>query len=58
MCHRLDFFRLNSLYYGGIGHYFSNVLTIFTVYIVVYLMAALAVGLSLSELVQETLLPW
>ncbi|KAL7564229.1 hypothetical protein ACA910_012257 [Epithemia clementina (nom. ined.)] len=43
MCHRLDFFRLNSFYYGGIGHYFSNVLTIFTVYIVVYLMAALAV---------------
>eukprot|EP00522_Entomoneis_paludosa_P015389 CAMPEP_0172442256 /NCGR_PEP_ID=MMETSP1065-20121228/2711_1 /TAXON_ID=265537 /ORGANISM="Amphiprora paludosa, Strain CCMP125" /LENGTH=2141 /DNA_ID=CAMNT_0013192053 /DNA_START=185 /DNA_END=6610 /DNA_ORIENTATION=+ len=43
MCHRLDFFRLLSFYYGGIGHYFSNVLTILTVYIVVYLMAVLAV---------------
>jgi callose synthase len=35
MCHRLDFCRLLSFYYGGIGHYFSNVLTVFTVYIVV-----------------------
>ena len=43
MCHRLDFFRLLSFYYGGIGHYFSNVLTVFTVYIVVYLMAVLAI---------------
>jgi len=43
MCHRLDFCRLLSFYYGGIGHYFSNVLTILTVYIVVYLMAVLAI---------------
>ena len=43
MCHRLDFFRLLSFYYGGIGHYFSNVLTILTVYLVVYLMALLAI---------------
>ena len=43
MCNRLDFFRLLSFYYGGIGHYFSNVLTILTVYVVVYLMAVLAV---------------
>lgn len=43
MCHRLDFCRLLSFYYGGIGHYFSNVLTVFTVYIVVYLMAVLAI---------------
>jgi callose synthase len=43
MCHRLDFFRLLSFYYGGIGHYFSNVLTILTVYVVVYLMAFLAI---------------
>lgn len=43
MCNRLDFFRLCSFYYGGIGHYFSNVLTILTVYIVVYLMLVLAV---------------
>jgi callose synthase len=42
MCHRLDFCRLLSFYYGGIGHYFSNVLTILTVYVVVYLMAVLA----------------
>lgn len=43
MCGRLDFFRLLSFYYGGIGHYFSNVLTILTVYVVVYLMAILAI---------------
>jgi len=43
LSHRLDFSRLLSYYYGGIGHYFSNVLTILTVYIVVYLMAALAI---------------
>jgi len=42
MCHRLDFCRLLSFYYGGIGHYFSNVLTVLTVYVVVYLMAVLA----------------
>jgi len=43
MCHRLDFCRLLSFYYGGIGHYFSNVLTVLTVYIVVYLTAILAI---------------
>jgi callose synthase len=43
MCNRLDFFRLLSFYYGGIGHYFSNVLTILTVYAVVYLMTLLAI---------------
>ncbi len=43
MCHRLDFCRLLSFYFGGIGHYFSNVLTVLTVYIVVYLMAVLAI---------------
>lgn len=42
MCHRLDFFRLLSFYYGGIGHYFANVLTVLTVYLVVYLMTVLA----------------
>eukprot|EP00594_Rhizosolenia_setigera_P001547 CAMPEP_0178945756 /NCGR_PEP_ID=MMETSP0789-20121207/3908_1 /TAXON_ID=3005 /ORGANISM="Rhizosolenia setigera, Strain CCMP 1694" /LENGTH=2019 /DNA_ID=CAMNT_0020625675 /DNA_START=629 /DNA_END=6688 /DNA_ORIENTATION=+ len=40
--HRLDFCRLLSMYYGGIGHYFSNVLTVFTIYVVVYLMLILA----------------
>lgn len=43
MCHRLDFCRLLSFYYGGIGHYFSNVLTVLTVYVVVYLMTVLAI---------------
>jgi callose synthase len=43
MCNRLDFCRLLSFYYGGIGHYFSNVLTIFTVYVVVYLMTVLSI---------------
>jgi len=43
MCNRLDFFRLLSFYYGGIGHYFSNVLTVLTVYVVVYLMVVLAI---------------
>lgn len=43
MCNRLDFYRLLSFYYGGIGHYFSNVLTILTVYVVVYLMVVLAI---------------
>uniref|UniRef100_A0A7S1ZKM7 1,3-beta-glucan synthase n=1 Tax=Ditylum brightwellii TaxID=49249 RepID=A0A7S1ZKM7_9STRA len=42
LCHRLDFYRLLSMYFGGIGHYFSNVLTILTIYIVIYLMAILA----------------
>jgi len=43
MCNRIDFCRLLSFYYGGIGHYFSNVLTIFTVYVVAYLMLVLAI---------------
>jgi len=43
MSNRLDFFRLLSYYYGGIGHYFTNVLTVLTVYIVIYLMLILAV---------------
>lgn len=43
MCTRLDFCRLLSFYYGGIGHYFSNVLTILTVYVVVYLLTVLAI---------------
>ena len=39
---RLDFFRLFSMYFGGIGHYCGNVLTVFTVYLVCYLMLGLA----------------
>ena len=56
MCHRLDFFRLLSFYYGGIGHYFSNVLTIFTVYVVVYLMAVLAI-FNLEKIGDRTITP-
>lgn len=43
MCNRLDFCRLLSFYYGGIGHYFSNVLTVLTVFVVTYLMLTLAI---------------
>ncbi|GMH49304.1 hypothetical protein TrRE_jg1805, partial [Triparma retinervis] len=39
---RVDFFRLLSTYFGGIGHYCGNVLTVFTVYLVCYLMLGLA----------------
>jgi callose synthase len=39
---RLDFFRLMSFYFGGIGHYLSNTLVMFTLVIVVYTMLALA----------------
>jgi len=40
--HRLDFCRLFSYYFGGIGHYFSNVLTVLTIYVVCYLLVILA----------------
>jgi len=43
MCHRLDFCRLCSFYFGGIGHYFLNVLTVLTIYCVVYLIALLSI---------------
>lgn len=43
ICNRLDFFRLFSFYYGGIGHYLSNALVMFTLVIVVYTMLAQAV---------------
>ena len=39
---RLDFFKLFLVYFGGIGHYFSTVLTILTVEVVVYLVTILA----------------
>lgn len=39
ICSRLDFFRLMSFYYGGIGHYMANTLIIFTLVLVVYIMA-------------------
>lgn len=40
---RLDFFRLLSFYYGGIGHYLSNSLVMFTLVIIVYTLLALAI---------------
>eukprot|EP00981_Chlorochromonas_danica_P015402 scaffold12037_cov159-Ochromonas_danica.AAC.3 len=43
ICNRLDFFRLLSFYYGGIGHYLSNALVMFTLVIVVYTMLAQAI---------------
>ena len=56
LCHRLDFCRLLSYYYGGIGHYFSNVLIILTIYSVVYLMAALAI-FDLERIGDRTITP-
>ena len=40
---RLDFFRLFSFYYGGIGHYLSNSLVMFTLVIIVYTMLGLSI---------------
>jgi callose synthase len=56
LCHRLDFCRLLSFYFGGIGHYFSNVLTVFTIYCVVYLMAVLAI-FDLEKIGDRTITP-
>lgn len=43
ICNRLDFFRLLSFYYGGIGHYLSQTMVMFTLVIVVYTMLNLAI---------------
>ena len=43
ICDRLDFFRLMSFYYGGIGHYVANTMVMFTLVVVVYTMYALAI---------------
>jgi callose synthase len=43
ICDRLDFFRLLSFYYGGIGHYLANTMVMFTLVVVVYTMLALAI---------------
>lgn len=43
ICGRLDFFRLFSFYYGGIGHYMANTMVMFTLVVVVYTMLALAI---------------
>jgi 1,3-beta-glucan synthase component len=41
---RLDFFRLVSFYFGGLGYYIGNFMTIVTIVFVVYFMLALAVS--------------
>lgn len=56
LCYRLDFCRLLSFYFGGIGHYFSNVLTVLTIYCVVYLMAVLAI-LDLEKIGDRVITP-
>ena len=43
ICERLDFFRLMSFYFGGIGHYLTNTIVMFTLFIVVYIMIGTAV---------------
>ena len=43
ICDRLDFFRMMSFYYGGIGHYMANTLVMVTLVIIVYALLALAV---------------
>ena len=40
---RLDFFRLTSFYFGGLGYYVGNFITVATIVFVVYFMLALAV---------------
>lgn len=40
---RLDFFRLMSFYFGGLGYYVGNFITVLTVTFVVYFVLALAV---------------
>jgi len=39
---RLDFFRLLSAFFGGIGHYVNSTLTVFTIITVTYLIALTA----------------
>lgn len=41
-CFRVDFWRLLSFYFGGIGHYLSSVLTVVAIWLLVYLMLGLA----------------
>jgi callose synthase len=43
ICTRLDFFRLMSFFYGGIGHYIANTLVMFTLVLVVYTMVVTAI---------------
>jgi callose synthase len=43
ICDRLDFFRLMSFYYGGIGHYMANTMVMFTLVVIVYSMLGMAI---------------
>jgi callose synthase len=43
ICDRLDFFRLLSFYFGGIGHYVANTMVMNTLFTVVYIMLILAI---------------
>jgi callose synthase len=43
ICDRLDFFRLMSFYFGGIGHYIANTMVMFCLVVVVYTMLGLAI---------------
>ena len=60
ICDRLDFFRLMSFYYGGIGHYIANTMVMFTLVVVVYTMLGLAVygqeGINGKRMTPEGLL--
>ena len=60
ICERLDFFRLMSFYYGGIGHYMANTMVIFALVMVVYCMLALAIygeeGVNQRPMLPEGLL--
>jgi hypothetical protein len=38
----VDFWRLCSFYFGGIGHYLSSVLTVNAILLLIYLMTCLA----------------
>lgn len=42
-CERLDFFRLMSFYYGGVGHYMACAMIIMAVVIIIYFMLGLAI---------------
>merc|ERR1712054_204391 len=43
ICDRLDFFRLCSFYFGGIGHYTANTMVMVALVVVTYCMVGLAV---------------
>ncbi|TFJ83846.1 hypothetical protein NSK_004943 [Nannochloropsis salina CCMP1776] len=42
MVNRVDFFRLLTYYFGGIGHYLSSVLTVAAIWLLVYVLLSLS----------------